>query len=236
MAIFKETKDFLSNKTALVVSTALVVAMIVGLLLFNIFSSDSGSVDEDVVDTPSVSSTPSTTPSESVTEEPEQEVTAEPTLASVELEPYVPPVYESPVQEAYTEPTYVEPTYTEPVQEPVYSEPAPVVEEYAPYVDVTSTEIIPEYTEPVVTQTEQVTSGVSPNYDMWMSIAQCESGGNWSINTGNGYYGGLQFLTSSWLAAGGGQYAPRADLATMEQQMLVADNLLAIQGRSAWEC
>lgn len=233
MAIFKETKDFLSNKTALVVSTTLVVAMIIGLLLFNIFNSDSVSVDEDVVDTPSVSSTPS----ESVTEEPEQEVTAEPTLSSVEVDPYVPPVYEAPVQEVYeapvqevyTEPTYVEPTYTEPVQEPV-------VEGYVPYVDVTSTEIIPEYTEPVVSPTEQVASGASPNYDMWMSIAQCESGGNWSINTGNGYYGGLQFLTSSWLSAGGGQYAPRADLATMEQQMLVADNLLAIQGRSAWSC
>jgi hypothetical protein len=59
----------------------------------------------------------------------------------------------------------------------------------------------------------------------WDRIAQCESGGNWSINTGNGYYGGLQFLTSTWLAAGGGAYAPRADLATREQQIAVASTL-----------
>ncbi|HTH05652.1 MAG TPA: transglycosylase family protein, partial [Ilumatobacteraceae bacterium] len=48
---------------------------------------------------------------------------------------------------------------------------------------------------------------------MWDQIAQCESGGNWHINTGNGYYGGLQFLTSTWLAYGGGGFASRADLA-----------------------
>src|SRR5438445_10057974 len=45
----------------------------------------------------------------------------------------------------------------------------------------------------------------------WDAVAQCESGGNWSINTGNGYYGGLQFSASTWLAYGGGAYAPRAD-------------------------
>ena len=59
----------------------------------------------------------------------------------------------------------------------------------------------------------------------WDAIADCESGGNWSINTGNGYYGGLQFLTSTWLSAGGGQYASRADLATREQQIAVASTL-----------
>jgi hypothetical protein len=64
----------------------------------------------------------------------------------------------------------------------------------------------------------------------WDAIAQCESGGNWSINTGNGYYGGLQFLTSTWLAAGGGEYAPRADLATREQQIDIASRI----PRSSW--
>ena len=49
---------------------------------------------------------------------------------------------------------------------------------------------------------------------MWDRIAQCESGGNWHINTGNGYYGGLQFAASSWLANGGGDFASRADLAS----------------------
>ena len=47
----------------------------------------------------------------------------------------------------------------------------------------------------------------------WSGVAQCESSGNWSINTGNGYYGGLQFSSPTWLGHGGGQFAPRADLA-----------------------
>ncbi|ACU74812.1 Transglycosylase domain protein [Catenulispora acidiphila DSM 44928] len=68
----------------------------------------------------------------------------------------------------------------------------------------------------------------------WDQVAACESGGNWAINTGNGYYGGLQFSTSSWLGAGGGQYAPRADLATKDQQIAIAEHLLASQGPGAW--
>ncbi|GAA2060005.1 resuscitation-promoting factor protein RpfE [Streptomyces albiaxialis] len=70
----------------------------------------------------------------------------------------------------------------------------------------------------------------------WEAIAQCESGGNWSTNTGNGYYGGLQFSQSSWAAAGGTKFAPRADLATKAEQINVAENLAAIQGMSAWAC
>ncbi|MFJ6012656.1 transglycosylase family protein [Streptomyces sp. NPDC092952] len=70
----------------------------------------------------------------------------------------------------------------------------------------------------------------------WDAVAQCESGGNWSINTGNGYYGGLQFSQSSWAAAGGTQYAPRADLATKAQQIATAERLLALQGPGAWAC
>ena len=57
----------------------------------------------------------------------------------------------------------------------------------------------------------------------WDSVAACESGGNWAINTGNGYYGGLQFDYSTWLANGGGAYAPRPNLATKAQQIAVAD-------------
>ena len=68
----------------------------------------------------------------------------------------------------------------------------------------------------------------------WDQVASCESGGNWAINTGNGYYGGLQFSASSWLGAGGGKYAPRADLATKDQQIAVAESLLASQGPGAW--
>jgi len=59
----------------------------------------------------------------------------------------------------------------------------------------------------------------------WDGIAGCESGGNWAINTGNGYYGGLQFTQSTWIGSGGGAYAPRADLATREQQIAVASGL-----------
>ena len=68
----------------------------------------------------------------------------------------------------------------------------------------------------------------------WDQVAQCESGGNWSINTGNGFYGGLQFTASTWAAYGGTAYAPRADLATKEQQIAVAEKVLAGQGKGAW--
>lgn len=68
----------------------------------------------------------------------------------------------------------------------------------------------------------------------WDATALKESGGNWAINTGNGYYGGLQFSQSSWELAGGLQYAPRADLASPQQQKMAADRLLAIQGPGAW--
>ncbi|MBU6532064.1 transglycosylase family protein [Streptomyces sp. NPDC057245] len=70
----------------------------------------------------------------------------------------------------------------------------------------------------------------------WDSIAACESGGDWQANTGNGYYGGLQFAPSSWIAAGGLKYAPRADLATRTEQIAVARRLADLQGMSAWGC
>lgn len=70
----------------------------------------------------------------------------------------------------------------------------------------------------------------SPNWD---AIARCESGGNWSINTGS-YDGGLQFLPSTWAANGGLQYAPAANLASREQQIAVANRLYARAGLSPW--
>src|ERR1700751_2298484 len=65
----------------------------------------------------------------------------------------------------------------------------------------------------------------------WDRVAQCESSGNWSNHNsgGNGHYGGLQFSPSSWAAAGGLKFAPRADHATKDQQITVANKLLAIQ-------
>jgi resuscitation-promoting factor RpfA len=68
----------------------------------------------------------------------------------------------------------------------------------------------------------------------WDQVARCESGGNWGINTGNGFYGGVQFTASTWAGHGGGQYAPSAQLATREQQIAVAERVLATQGRGAW--
>ncbi|ANW22457.1 transglycosylase family protein (plasmid) [Streptomyces clavuligerus] len=68
----------------------------------------------------------------------------------------------------------------------------------------------------------------------WDKVAQCESGGNWSINTGNGYYGGLQFSQPTWAGFGGLDYAPRADLATKREQILTAEKVLAVQGQGAW--
>ncbi|MER6913132.1 transglycosylase family protein [Streptomyces sp. NPDC000594] len=68
----------------------------------------------------------------------------------------------------------------------------------------------------------------------WDKVAQCESGGNWSINTGNGYYGGLQFSASTWAAFGGTAYAQTADKATKAQQIAIAEKVLKGQGKGAW--
>ncbi|OBJ31399.1 transglycosylase family protein [Mycolicibacter heraklionensis] len=70
--------------------------------------------------------------------------------------------------------------------------------------------------------------------DEWDHVARCESGNNWGINTGNGYQGGLQFSPSTWSAHGGGKYAPSAHLASREQQIAIAEHVLATQGRGAW--
>ena len=72
------------------------------------------------------------------------------------------------------------------------------------------------------------------NGGVWDSIAQCESNGNWSINTGNGFSGGLQFHPQTWAGHGGTQYAPSAHLATREQQIAIAEKVQASQGWGAW--
>lgn len=68
----------------------------------------------------------------------------------------------------------------------------------------------------------------------WAALAKCESGGNWSINSGNGYYGGLQFSLSSWRAVGGTQYAAYPHLATPAQQIAAAEKLRASGGWGHW--
>jgi LysM repeat protein len=75
----------------------------------------------------------------------------------------------------------------------------------------------------------QAKSGVN-----WDAVAQCESGGNWSINTGNGYYGGLQFTRGTWKAYGGTKYASTANRASRAEQIAVAERVLHGQGIGAW--
>lgn len=72
------------------------------------------------------------------------------------------------------------------------------------------------------------------NGEIWDMLAQCESSGNWAANTGNGYYGGLQFHPNTWLSHGGDTYAPRADLATRKQQIAIAIKVQKSQGWAAW--
>ncbi|MFD8640373.1 transglycosylase family protein [Streptomyces zaomyceticus] len=68
----------------------------------------------------------------------------------------------------------------------------------------------------------------------WGCVAECESSGRWHINTGNGFYGGLQFWQPTWVEHGGTKYAPRADLATRPQQITIAEEVLRTQGWGAW--
>jgi hypothetical protein len=75
--------------------------------------------------------------------------------------------------------------------------------------------------------------GLSVNWD---AIARCESGGNWHINTGNGYYGGLQFDHGTWISNGGGRYAYNANGATRSEQIAIAEHVYARRGLEPWGC
>ncbi|MEU5536689.1 transglycosylase family protein [Streptomyces sp. NPDC020362] len=77
-------------------------------------------------------------------------------------------------------------------------------------------------------------NAVAADNGVWDRIAQCESGGNWHINTGNGYYGGLQFSAGTWRAYGGTAYAPTADQASRSAQIAVATKVQHAQGWGAW--
>jgi hypothetical protein len=86
----------------------------------------------------------------------------------------------------------------------------------------------------VVTTPIGLASTASASPVNWDALAQCESSGNWSANTGNGFSGGLQFTQSTWNAYGGSQYAPSAASASRDQQITVAQRVLAAQGPGAW--
>ena len=77
-------------------------------------------------------------------------------------------------------------------------------------------------------------NAVAADGGVWDRIARCESGGDWHISTGNGYYGGLQFSASTWRAYGGTAYAPTADRASKDQQIAVATKVQRAQGWNAW--
>jgi nucleoid-associated protein YgaU len=79
-----------------------------------------------------------------------------------------------------------------------------------------------------------MTAAHAATEEQWDHVAECESGGNWHINTGNGYYGGLQFTQGTWSNYGGGVYASRADLATRGEQITIANKVQAAQGWGAW--
>ena len=79
-----------------------------------------------------------------------------------------------------------------------------------------------------------LTLPTGPDLTVWDRVAWCESRGQWTINTGNGYHGGLQFTQTSWEGVGGLHMAPRADLATKAEQVEAARRLLALQGPRAW--
>ncbi len=77
-------------------------------------------------------------------------------------------------------------------------------------------------------------SAAAADGGVWDRIAQCESGGDWHINTGNGFYGGLQFTASTWRGFGGTAYAPTADQASRSQQIAIATKVQRVQGWGAW--
>ena len=104
---------------------------------------------------------------------------------------------------------------------------APVAPVSAPQADPAPA--VPAAPVPVAASVPASSGGVN-----WSAIAACESGGDWSADTGNGFYGGLQFTEQTWLAYGGGQYAPSANLASEAQQIAVAEQVLAGQGIGAW--
>ena len=112
----------------------------------------------------------------------------------------------------------------------VRAEPYDADDVSAPAVSVPISPAPKSVTYQPVAATAPAVSGGS----VWDRLAQCESSGNWAIDTGNGFYGGLQFDSGTWLSNGGGAYASRADLATRAQQIAIASKVEAARGWSPW--
>ena len=99
------------------------------------------------------------------------------------------------------------------------------------YVWSPPSDLAPQYDEVYVPPPPEVDL---PFYEEFIKIAKCESGLKWGINTGNSFYGGLQFTQQSWEGSGGLDFAPRADLATPYEQIVTAHRLKELQGFGAW--
>jgi nucleoid-associated protein YgaU len=108
---------------------------------------------------------------------------------------------------------------------------APAVPPAEPVARALSARTLQPVQEAVAFQAARAAAGAPT---VWDRIAECESGGDWHINTGNHYYGGLQFWQETWKQFGGLDYAPRADLATQAEQIAVAEAVLRVQGWGAW--
>lgn len=130
---------------------------------------------------------------------------------------------------------HLPPRDPEPTPEP-QPEPAPAEQPASEPAAQPASEPEPEQPEPTTNQA--VDDGSFPRDDVsddrWDRLAECESTSRWNVNTGNGYYGGLQFSPSTWRAFGGHEFASNAHLATREQQILIAERTLAEQGWGAW--
>jgi hypothetical protein len=101
----------------------------------------------------------------------------------------------------------------------------------------TTTTSTTKYVPPTVPENRN-TEIETPQSDRWDRLAVCEAGGNWAANTGNGFGGGLQFMHqrsySTWLSFGGGEFAPHPWEASREQQIVIAEKVLASSGWKAW--
>jgi len=101
----------------------------------------------------------------------------------------------------------------------------------------TATTIPPITTTTVPSTRPPTTSKPTPSKSelgAFSALAECESSGDWDINTGNGYYGGLQISLKTWIAYGGLKFAARPDLASKDEQLIIAGNIKAGQGFEAW--
>lgn len=137
-----------------------------------------------------------------------------------------------PVAQAEEEPIYIHPRSTSYVQFLPSEQSTTTIPPTTTTQPTTTTTIATKHTEQRKANASVHVSTASGN--VWDRLAQCESGGNWSINTGNGFYGGLQFDHSTWLNNGGGQYAAYAHQASREQQIAIAEVVRAARGYYPW--